>query len=254
MPWKRVSATIVGSVTTTPPTGASATQVQGTAADSVAAIGNPVQIGGVDGSGNIQAVFTDTAGRVGVAGSVAAGSPASGAPVLSGGIDGTNARFLLVDTSGRLIAVGPAGAGAAVVGNPIPIGVIDGPNIQYLRIASTFKTVTATATGDTAVWTPTTGKKFRLLRFRIDLTANAAQSVAGLIEVIFRDATTAMPVGWSVFVPGAAGTTFTADATTGWCVLDNGILSATANNVLNINLSAALTAGEIRVQVAGTEE
>lgn len=45
-------------------TGASAAQVQGTAADGAAAVGKPVQVGGVDGSANVQAFLTDTSGRL----------------------------------------------------------------------------------------------------------------------------------------------------------------------------------------------
>lgn len=48
------------------PTGASATQVQGTAADGAAAVGNPVQVGGKDGAGNAQALSTDTSGRTNI--------------------------------------------------------------------------------------------------------------------------------------------------------------------------------------------
>lgn len=51
-------------LTTASGTGASAGQVQGTAADGATASGNPVQIAGKDGSGNIQTVSTDTAGNV----------------------------------------------------------------------------------------------------------------------------------------------------------------------------------------------
>lgn len=43
--------------------GASAEQIQGTAADGATAVGNPVQIGGVSGSGNVEALLTDTSGR-----------------------------------------------------------------------------------------------------------------------------------------------------------------------------------------------
>lgn len=45
-------------------TGATSTSVQGTAADGAAAVGSPVQIGGKDGSGNMQTVLTDTTGAV----------------------------------------------------------------------------------------------------------------------------------------------------------------------------------------------
>lgn len=49
-----------------PPTGASATQVQGTAADGAAAVGSPVQTGAVDGSGNAQAILSGTDGRLSI--------------------------------------------------------------------------------------------------------------------------------------------------------------------------------------------
>lgn len=45
-------------------TGASAMQVQGGAADGAPAAGNPVQVGGVDGSGNAQALSVTTAGEL----------------------------------------------------------------------------------------------------------------------------------------------------------------------------------------------
>lgn len=45
------------------PTGASATQVQGTAAEGAAVVGSPVRIGGKDGAGNTQDIITDTDGH-----------------------------------------------------------------------------------------------------------------------------------------------------------------------------------------------
>jgi len=45
-------------------TGASAQQVQGNTADGVAAVGNPVRIGGVDKSGNVQEISIDSSGAV----------------------------------------------------------------------------------------------------------------------------------------------------------------------------------------------
>lgn len=53
-----------GSLTVDAGTGASALQQQGTAADGAAAVGNPVQIAGKDGSANIQTILTDTGGAV----------------------------------------------------------------------------------------------------------------------------------------------------------------------------------------------
>lgn len=59
-----------------------------------------------------------------VSGAAAAGSAVSGNPVLVGGTDGTNARTVLVDSSGRLqtSVQGNVASGAADSGNPVKIG------------------------------------------------------------------------------------------------------------------------------------
>jgi len=128
-----------------------------------------------------------------------------------------------------------------------------GLDLVAQRTPNVFKTAVATALGDTAVWTPAAGKKFRLMRFLIQVTANAALAAGGLLEILLRDATTATGLAHSYFVPGAAGTVFGEQGGT-WIDLGNGFLSAAANNVLNVNLSVALTAGEVRVVACGTEE
>lgn len=46
------------------PSGASALEIQGPAADGAAAVGDPLQIGGVDGSGNMQRLATDSDGHL----------------------------------------------------------------------------------------------------------------------------------------------------------------------------------------------
>jgi hypothetical protein len=121
------------------------------------------------------------------------------------------------------------------------------------RTPQIFKTVTATSSGNTAVWTPATGKFFRIMRYRIEVTNSATQSSAGDIDIKFQDATTDIGIANSLYVPNAidAGT---GSYSTGWIDLGNGILSTSANNVLNLNLSAALTAGKVRVLVCGIEE
>src|SRR5690348_5179073 len=110
-----------GSINTTPtpPTGTSATQIQGTATDGAAAVGKPVQIGGVDGSANAQSLLVDTSGRPQVVGAAAVGAAIAGNPLLMGGSDGTNARAALLDTSGRQQVVGAAAAGATAAGAPV---------------------------------------------------------------------------------------------------------------------------------------
>ena len=128
-------------------------------------------------------------------------------------------------------------------------------SLDWQRTPAIFKSAVATASGNTAVWTPTTGKKFRLMRFMLVLTDEAARAVAGDITVKFQDATTDTGISLPVYVPATAiGSPIGEAWTSGWIDLGNGIASAAANNVLNINLSAALTAGTFGVLVAGTEE
>lgn len=130
----------------------------------------------------------------------------------------------------------------------------NGTTFDRVRTPNVLKTAKATASGDTAVWTPASGKKFRVMRYSIQITADAATAAGGVLDIVLRDATTAIGAGLSVFVPAVAGTTFGTTNSTGWCEIGNGILSSTADNVLNVNLSAALTSGTVRVVVSGTEE
>lgn len=129
----------------------------------------------------------------------------------------------------------------------------NGASWDRLRTPTVFKTATATAFGDTALWTPTSGKKFRLMRYIIHVTGGAALAAGADLDIVLRDATTALNLGHSLYVPTAAGTTL-GGFSTGWINLGNGPLSAANNNVLNVNLSASLTAGKVRVTCCGTEE
>jgi len=122
-----------------------------------------------------------------------------------------------------------------------------------LRTPNIFKTVTVTAAGISAVWTPTIGFKFRLMGYSIEITGNAIQAVAGNFEITLLDAAAAIGIGSSLYVPAAALNIFGSNALNP-INIGNGYLSDLANNALNVNLSAALTGGEIRVTVWGTEE
>lgn len=55
-------------------------------------------------------------------GAAASGSPVSGNPVLVGGSDGTNARTMKTDTSGNSMVVGNAASAATDSGNPVKVG------------------------------------------------------------------------------------------------------------------------------------
>lgn len=72
--------------------GAAPLKVQGTAADGAPAVGNPVQIGGVDGSGNTQSLLTSNTGLLGTYSSTSAaigdGSNNNSNPLLDAGGNG----------------------------------------------------------------------------------------------------------------------------------------------------------------------
>jgi hypothetical protein len=123
-------------------------------------------------------------------------------------------------------------------------------------LPNVFKTASATASGDTAVWTPTSGKRFRLLRLMVIVTDNASLASGAVLTIELRDAAAAVGLTFDVFVPTTAVTTVAGNAfSSGWVDLGGvGVLSTAINQVLNVNLSAALVTGNVRVVVAGTEE
>ena len=129
------------------------------------------------------------------------------------------------------------------------------PNQSAQRTPNVFKTAKATATGTTAVWTPTTGKKFRLMRFKIIVTANSAQTTGAVVDFDLQDSSTSINLIHSVFIPTTAITTNINDGyDSGWIDLGNGYLSTAANNVLNLVFSATGFSGAVRVIACGTEE
>jgi hypothetical protein len=134
-----------------------------------------------------------------------------------------------------------------------------GAAYERRRTPNIIRSGTFTASGNTALWTPNTGKKFRLMRYCINVPGNAYLGSAGVLDMKFQDASADFLTGGvnasplhAIYLPAAAGTNF-GGWTTGWVTLDNGYLSQAANNVLNFNLSAAMTNGAY-VTVVGTEE
>jgi len=91
-------------------TGATANQIQGTAADGSPAVGSPVQVGGKDGAGNAQTLATDTSGNVGV-GTGTAGTAATNVATVQGIVGAT-----------PVIVGGAVASGAADSGNPLKVG------------------------------------------------------------------------------------------------------------------------------------
>lgn len=191
-------------------------------------------------------VFTGSAGTAG-------GGTDAGAPVFpicqntSGTGDGTNGTF-----SGLPAAIGGFGFPVCnlnmVARNGASVGAWDN-----MRTCTTFKQASTAATGSTALWTPTAGKKFRLMRFRVQVTALAKAAAAADLKIALLDSAADLGVSSYCTIPvAAAGNGVISD--TGWIDLGNGVMSSLANNVLNINLSFALTGGLVNVTCAGTEE
>lgn len=145
---------------------------------------------------------------------------------------------------------GTAGQFVGYVAYPV---VLNGNSWDRLRTPAIFKQATASASGSTALWTPAAGKHFRLLRFKIQLTADATLAVAARLTIALLDSATDLHLSHLVFVPTTALNTIQ-DYESGWIDLGNGILSAAVNNVLNINLSVALATGLVNVIACGTEE
>jgi hypothetical protein len=125
-------------------------------------------------------------------------------------------------------------------------------NLVGQRTPNIFKTAQALSAGSTPVWTPTSGKKFRFMRYQIQMTDNIAQSNGGVVTLTFFDAATSLSISQDFYIPAApsSGSQYNSP----WCDLGNGILSAVANNALNANLSSAIVQGNFRINVCGTEE
>jgi hypothetical protein len=111
-------------------------------------------------------------------------------------------------------------------------------------------------TGTTALWTPSAGNFYRLLKFIVEVTDNATLAVGGVLTITFNETTTGdLPIAFDVFVPAVALNNSGILYSSGWIELGfYGVLAAAVNRALNVKLSAALATGNVRVTVAGCEE
>lgn len=122
---------------------------------------------------------------------------------------------------------------------------------EYQRTPTIFKSGTGLTAASGAAWTPTAGKKFRLLGGLLTLSKDAA--AAGTTFMTLQDAAGTYPLvsqisGGALVAPGRV-------TVCPFTIVGNGYLSAAANNVLNWGLSgAALTTGAFAFVVWGTEE
>jgi hypothetical protein len=238
--------------------------VEGNDKDGAAVTRNvPVLVGGVDGSGNVQTFLVGTDGSL----TLTSGDIEIGAVELKNATDDTRAKIaalsglaasdvglgvtdpvanavlgvttgtkVITDANGTLqqylrglIALLVAATADAAASTAVPAAATmayNGATWDRLRAPNVFKTVSDTAiTAGTplAIWTPTTGKKFRMLGFTFSST------IAG--NLIFKDATTEFFRAAKNATNGIS--TLGSPSNTGF-----GYLSTTANNVLNLDVSA----------------
>lgn len=178
-----------------------------------------------------------------VSGTLGQGAPAAAAnawpiKVTDGAtVAAVSAAGLLADTE-----LPAAAALSDVMANPTAplVGAVlaawDGAALQRLRMATTYKTIAAVAVvagTPQTVWTPTAGKKFRLMFAALSL------SVAGAVLLLDQAAE-------MIRTP-----TLLAAAPFALPDLGNGRLSSVANNLLRIDVTAN---GNVSGFVAGMEE
>ena len=142
---------------------------------------------------------------------------------------------------------GSLGSGAPLLETigPLALTNIANGNWEQLRTPSTFKTGSANLINSTALWTPAGGKKFRIMGFNVLIPSTA--TAAGGITVTLKDAAATV---FTLFIMGTTTQAVNYQTT----LAGNGYLSSAADNVLNIDNTAAFTAGSVTVNVWGTEE
>jgi hypothetical protein len=142
-------------------------------------------------------------------------------------------KVIAVDLNGNAMSTVPAAASADAVAatsmQEMALGAYNGATIDRVRIISKFVQVKAqavTAGTPVDVYTPTTGKKFRILGYHLSVSAAAA--------VIFDDGSATSN---EVLRTGVMAT----NTSTSIPSLGMGVLSAAANTHLYIDTSASAT-------------
>lgn len=125
----------------------------------------------------------------------------------------------------------------------------NGATFDRVRVANVFKTAFATAAGETAVWTPTGGKKFRLMGYTISVAGTLAATGTNRIQLL--DGTGGTVI--ANHIATLTDTTPTGDTQMGadW---GQGFLSGAADRILRVKLASAVSNGGVAVNAWGTEE
>jgi hypothetical protein len=209
---------------------------------------NPVLVGAQNPSGDLANLTVDASGNLNC--NVVVGGGSSSVTIINP-VDGSDNVKVVVENFPESQAItGTVGVSNFPTTQPISgsVSVSNSPTQPNI-----FHTGQASGSGNTPIWTPTIGKKFQLLKYMIEGTLNLSQANQGVLTISFQDGTSPISLAHDVYVPSTA-MKYNTHYTTGWIDLGGtGFLSSTANNVLNVNLSASLTAGNFRINVAGVE-
>jgi hypothetical protein len=128
-------------------------------------------------------------------------------------------------------------------------------SVERPRLPTTFRTASTNSVGNKTVWAPAPGRRFRLLRYRMVVTGNAAIGGGGaIVNIGLSDDLLPLPQLHAVFVPGTATPAAAPLYDSGWVELGDGLRSENVGQNLNLTLSADITSGVVWCSVAGTEE
>jgi len=175
-------------------------------------------------------------GTVAIAGQGTTNSAVNQIPVciLGGGQTTDTATVLgVIGTSGNIPA--------ALVGTAqfATTGAISSNVFAAVRTPNIFKTAQFSASGLTPVWTPVSGKKFRLMRFAISIPDNATTSGGGVVTVSLFDAGTITSSTFTTF--SITSNVLTINGTfSGFAAGQNIILTGFTTTYLN-NITITLT-------------
>lgn len=140
------------------------------------------------------------------------------------------------------------GTGALQV-NALTILGDEAGGFSYAKTPIVYKTLgLTTAAGDTALWDPAAGKKFRLMGYTIDIAAGTTAAASCVIQL--RDNATVI---FTHSVNGGALAASAGRVIASVQLNGNGYISIASDNILNLNLSSALAVGGVCVNAWGTE-
>lgn len=118
-----------------------------------------------------------------------------------------------------------------------------------------FAFASVAVSGTTTVITPTLGKRFRLLYYRISLLYGSATVGSSSVAIRWTDGGVLTGIAVATFIPATAQTAGGPPLyDSGWCYLGTGYLSSAVNNALGINPGVSLSAGFVSVSCAIAEE